>query len=237
MSFVKALAAVAMGFAAAKGMDKYKQVGGMSGLQDMLKGAGDSPTADSLGKLADQFGVPGGSTRVKEMLGQMGSATAGATEAGAAGLGSLMATMRGAAEAGSEQASDMMGAVFGNTPVADAMEQQAKLMLRAMIQAAKADGEIDADEQQAILERLGDASDDEIAYVREQLEAPLDVAALASDAGAAGREQVYSTALAAIRLDNAAEASFLRQLAAGLGLSDEQRDQIHARMGVGGLGS
>ncbi|WP_159089978.1 hypothetical protein [Ruegeria sp. Alg231-54] len=39
MSFMKALASVAVGFAAAKGMEKYKQMGGMAGLQDMMQGA------------------------------------------------------------------------------------------------------------------------------------------------------------------------------------------------------
>ncbi|PRY23602.1 uncharacterized membrane protein YebE (DUF533 family) [Aliiruegeria haliotis] len=236
MSFVKALAAVAMGFAAAKGMDKYKDMGGMTGLQDMLKGAGSGPAADQLGQLAEQFGIPGGSEKVKQMLGQMGSATAGATEASAAGLGSLMATMRGAAETGSQQTSNMMEAMFGQTPVADAMEQQARLMIRAMIQAAKADGEIDQGEQQAILERLGDISDEERAFVEAELRAPSDVNALVRDAGNVGRGQIYSTSLAAIRLDNPAEATYLRQLASGLGLSDAERDEIHRRMGVPTLG-
>lgn len=232
MSFVKALAAVAMGFAAAKGMDKYKTMGGMSGMQDMLKGAGDSPMADQLGRLAEQMGVPGGSAGVKKMLGQMGASTASATEAGAAGLGGLMASMRGAAETGSKQATDMMEALFGDTPAADAMEQQAKLMLRAMIQAAKADGQIDAEEQKAIMARLGDLSEEEKAFVRAELQAPVDVAGLVRDAGTASREQVYSTSLAAIRVDNVAEATYLRNLALGLGLSDAERDAIHDRMGV-----
>lgn len=236
MSFVKALAAVAVGFAAAKGMDKYKQMGGMAGLQDMMQGAGGSNMADQLGRMADQFGIPGGSAQVKTLFGQMSQATAGATEAGAAGLGGLMASMRGAAEAGSKQSAAMMEAMFGNTPVGDAMEQQAKLMIRAMIQAAKADGEIDAEEQAAIVERLGDISEEEREFVKAELQAPVDLGSLVQDAGNVGREQIYSTSLAAIRIDNPAEAAYMRQLATGLGLSDDQRDAIHARMGVAPLG-
>lgn len=232
MSFVKALAAVAMGFAAAKGMDKYKEMGGMAGLQDALKGAGDSGIADQLGQLVDQFGVPGASDQVKNFFTQMGQATAGATEASAAGLGGLMASMRSATEAGSQQTADIMQAMFGDTPVADAMEQQAKLMIRAMIQAAKADGEIDAEEQAAILERLGDVSDAERAFVEAELQSSPDLPGLVRDAGTIGREQVYSTSVAAIRIDNPAEAQYLKQLAAGLGLTDAQCDDIHRRMGV-----
>ena len=53
MSFVRALAAVAVGFAAAKGVDRYRKMGGMAGLQDQLKNAGTSDLAGQLGKLAD----------------------------------------------------------------------------------------------------------------------------------------------------------------------------------------
>lgn len=232
MSFVKALAAVAMGFAAAKGMDKYKDMGGMAGMQDALKGAGTSDMANQLGQLADRFGIPGGSDQVKSLLDQLGKATADASEAGAAGLGGLMASMQGAAEAGSKHSADLMQAMFAGTPAADAMEEQAKLMIRAMIQAAKADGEIDQAEQSAILDRLGDISDEERAFVQAELRKPSDLHGLVQDAGAAGREQIYATSLAAIRVDNAAEAAYLRQLAGGLGLSDAQRDAIHTRMGI-----
>ena len=236
MSFVKALAAVAMGFAAAKGMDKYKEMGGMAGLQDAMKGAGSSDMANQLGQLAEQFGVPGGADHVKKFLDQMGSAGASATEASAAGLGGLMSSMRGAAETGSRQTAEMMEAMFGNTPAADAMEQQARLMIRAMIQAAKADGEIDKNEQAAIIDRLGDISDEERDFVRAELQAPSDMAGLIRDAGMVGREQIYATSLSAIRLDHAAEAHYLRQLATGLGLSDAERDAIHTRMGLPRLG-
>lgn len=232
MSFVKALAAVAMGFAAAKGMDKYKQMGGMAGLQKALHGAGDSETANQLGKLADQFGLPGGSEKVKELLGQMGATTAEMTDAGAAGLGGLIASMKSAADTGSQQSAEMMEAMFGKTGAADAMEQQAKLMLRAMIQAAKADGDIDPQEQAAILDHLRDLSDEERAFVKSELESEVDLPGLIRDAGDVGREQLYSTALAAIRVDNPAEAEYLRKLASGLGLEQGQRDAIHARMGV-----
>lgn len=235
MSFVRALAAVAVGFAAAKGVDRYRKMGGMAGLQDQLKNAGTSDLAGQLGKLADQFGVPGGSARVRDMMGQMGTATASATEASAVGLGSLMNTMRGASEAGGQRASEMMEAVFGQTPVADAMEQQAKLMIRAMIQAAKADGEIDDAEKMAILDKVGEIGAEERAFIQAELQAPMDLQGLVRDAGDVGREQVYSTSLAAIRLDNTAEATYLRQLATGLGLSDAQRDAIHDRMGVARL--
>lgn len=232
MSFLKTLVTLGAGFAAAKGVEKYRQMGGMSGLQDMLQGAGDSPAADQLGKLADQFGLPGGSAKVKELLGQMGASSATAAGASAAGLGSLMNTLQSAAQAGSRQSADMMSSIFGGTPAGDAMEEQAKLMIRAMIQAAKADGEIDAAEQKAILDHLTDASEEERAFVQAELRRPIDLAGLVEDTADSSRAQVYATSLAAIRLDNAAEAAYLKQLAQALQLSDEVRDRIHEKLGA-----
>ncbi len=228
MSFMKTLASVAIGFAAAKGMDKYQKMGGMAGLQDMMQGGGFG--MDQLGKMADQFGLPGGAAGLQDMMGKMGL---GGSAAGAAGLGGLLNAMQGAAKTANQQAGNMMETVFSGTPAGAAMEEQAKLMLRAMIQAAKADGELDEQEQEIILGELGDdVTDEERAFVQEQLNAPIDVMGLAADSGAPLRTQIYATSLAAIRLDNTREASYLRQLSTALGLSDAERDQIHTYMGA-----
>ncbi|WP_050602927.1 DUF533 domain-containing protein [Ruegeria sp. 6PALISEP08] len=228
MSFMKTLASVAIGFAAAKGMDKYQKMGGMAGLQDMMQGGGFG--MDQLGKMAEQFGLPGGAAGLQDMMGKMGL---GGNAAGAAGLGGLLNAMQGAAKTANQQAGDMMETVFSGTPAGAAMEEQAKLMLRAMIQAAKADGELDEQEQEIILGELGDdVTDEERAFVQEQLNAPIDVMGLAADSGAPLKIQIYATSLAAIRLDNTREASYLRQLSTALGLSDAERDQIHTYMGA-----
>ena len=230
MSFMKALASVAVGFAAAKGLEKYKEMGGMAGLQDMMQGSGGGMGLDQLGKMAEQFGMPGGASGLQDMFGKMGL---GGGAAGAAGLGGLLNAMQGAAKTGSQQTADMMDTVFQGTPAGAAIEEQAKLMLRAMIQAAKSDGELDEQEKQTIIGELGDdISDDERAFVLEQLEAPVDVMGLAAEAGAPLKTQVYATSLAAIRLDNQQEAAYLLQLATALGLSDAERDQIHEYMGA-----
>ncbi|WP_171173764.1 DUF533 domain-containing protein [Ruegeria sp. HKCCD8929] len=235
MSFMKALASVAVGFAAAKGLEKYKQMGGMAGLQDMMQGSGGGFGMDQLGKMAEQFGMPGGASGLQDMIGKMGL---GGGAAGAAGLGGLLNAMQGAARTGGQQTTDMMETVFQGTPAGAAMEEQAKLMLRAMIQAAKADGELDAHEKDTILGELGDdISDAEREFVQEQLDAPIDVMGLAAASGAPLKTQVYATSLAAIRLDNAREASYLRQLSTALGLSDVERDQIHSYMGAPNLPS
>jgi hypothetical protein len=239
MSFMRTLATVAVGFAAAKGVDKFKNMGGMAGMQDMFAGAagmgnlGMGAMTDQMGKMAEKMGVPGGANTMKDMMSGFGGMGGGANDAFTAmGLGGLMSAMGGAAAAGGQQMDDMLGGIFANTPVSVAAESNAKLMIRAMIQAAKADGEIDADEQAKILEQLKDADASEVAFVKEQLSAPLDPMALASETGEAMKAQVYSMSLMAVKVDSAAEVAYLRQLAAGLGLSDAARDQVHAAMGV-----
>jgi uncharacterized membrane protein YebE (DUF533 family) len=247
MSFMKTLATVAVGFAAAKGMDKYKQMGGMAGLQKMMQeggGAAGMPGMGDLTKMAEQMGLgglmgggagrpPGGAMGANPMeaLGQMFGGGQGA--AAGAGLGGLVAAMTGAAQAGGKGLDDMLAAFKGEAQATQAMEDNAKLMIRAIIQAAKADGEIDADEKRKILDMLGDEVDaKERAFVQAELEAPLDVQALARDTSASMKSQVYAASLSAITVDHVAEAAYLRQLAGALGIDEATRARMHAAMGV-----
>ncbi|MEM1431476.1 MAG: DUF533 domain-containing protein [Pseudomonadota bacterium] len=245
MSFMRTLATVAVGFAAAKGVEKYKQMGGMAGLQQMMQqgaagGAGIPGMAD-LGKMADQMGLgammPGGSAAgadnpLQQMMGAFMDSAQSTQAAGAAGLGGLMAALQGAATAGGKGMDDMMGAMTGAMPATQMMEDSAKLMLRAMIQAAKADGEIDPEERAKIIDSLGDVSDEERRFVQAELDAPLDVIGLAQDTSEQMRVQVYATSLMAIHVDNQRELAYLAQLSQALGLSPEMRDRMHAAMGV-----
>ena len=233
MSFMKTLATLAVGFAAARGVDKYRKVGGMSGVQDMMKNAGaPGGAADQLGAMAERMGIPGASDAIKGMAKQFGGATANATEAGQAGLGSLLAAMSGAAATGAQSAESMLGAMTGAKPLTEATEKNARLMIRAMIQAAKADGEIDAEERGRIMEHLQDASAEERAFVEAEMDAPLDVAGLAAETGDAMKAQVYATAVMAIKVDSAAESDYLDKLADALGIDTTTRKQTHAAMGV-----
>lgn len=232
MSFVKTLATLAVGFAAAKGVQKFRAAGGMDGMKNALRTAGQGGgIADQAGAMADKYGVPGGADAVRDMFAKFSGTALQATEATEAGLGSMMAAMTGAAATGAKSVSDMMGAVTSGTPVNAMMEENAKLMIRAMIQAAKADGEIDADERGKILDHLADASEEEMAFVQAELDAPLDAAGLAASVGDANKAQVYSAALMAITVDTDSERAYLKALAAGLMLDDATVAQIHATMG------
>jgi uncharacterized membrane protein YebE (DUF533 family) len=228
MSFVKTLATLAIGFAAARGYTKYRDAGGMPAVKDAVKKAGEpGGLVDQWGQQAEKLGVPGGSKTVREIYDRFG----GAAEATEAGLGGLIASMTSAATAGGKMMGDMMEAVSGATPASALHEANAKLMIRAMIMAAKADGEIDAAERQKIMDHLTDASEEEIAFVEAALDAPVDVPALAQETGEAMREQIYATSLMAITVDTPAEQAYLAQLGSALGLSAEARAKVHASMG------
>ncbi|MGH1367634.1 MAG: DUF533 domain-containing protein [Maritimibacter sp.] len=232
MSFARTLATLAVGFAAAKGASKIKQMGGMDALRDKMRDAGkDGGMADQMGQMAEKFGMPGGADAIKDLMGKFGGGAADASENAEAGLGALFGAMSGAATAGAASMTEMFSAVTKGTPVGDAAEEHAKLMIRAMIMAAKADGEVDAQERTKILDALGDASDEEIAFVEAALDAPVDPMALAADAGESAAGQVYSGALMAISVDTDAERAFLANLASALQMSDEKRAAIHASMG------
>lgn len=232
MSFVKTLATLAVGFAAVKGVQKMRTMGGAEGVKDAMRKAGQpGGMADDIGAMAQRMGLPVEQEQLRRMFDSFGKGAADATETTQSGFANLMGAMTSMAGAGAAGFGGLLAGMTEGTPAHAATEQNAKLMIRAMIQAAKADGAIDADERKAILDHLQDASDEEIAFVDAELEAPVDVAGLAQDTGTQMRDQVYSAALMAIQVDSDAERQYLRQLAQALQLSDAERDKLHQAMG------
>lgn len=233
MSFVRTLATLAAGYAAAKGVDHFKKMGGMAGVQEAMKSnPAMAGMADQMGAMMEKMGIPGGAGAMQNMMGQLGGQTAATGGAAAAGLGGLMAALGGAAATGQEQAAGMIDTLTGTTAATDTQEANAKLMIRAMIQAAKADGEIDEAEREAILEHMGEMGADELEFVRAELAAPVDIQGLANDTSDQMKAQVYAMSLMAIRVDTMKEASYLNGLADALGLSPAARDAVHKSMGV-----
>ncbi|MFN0115836.1 MAG: tellurite resistance TerB family protein [Paracoccaceae bacterium] len=233
MSFMRTLATLAIGFAAARGVDKFRKAGGMPGMQDMLRNAGaPGGIADRMGEMAEKIGLPGGREGVRKMVDQMGDQAARATGAAEAGMGSLLGTAKGAVAAGTGALGSTLDAMPGGAAATATAEETAKLMIRAMIQGAKADGEVDAEEQAVIMDHLKDATPEEIAFVKAELAAPVDLAALVAATGGALKAQVYGAALTVAKGDSPAERAFLAQLAQGLELSRDIRAAIHSAAGI-----
>jgi uncharacterized membrane protein YebE (DUF533 family) len=109
-------------------------------------------------------------------------------------------------------------------------EERAKLLVTAMIAAAKADGTIDAAEQKHIFERLGalELDAESKAYVLDQMRAPLDLDGIVRQSHRPEvATEVYAASLLAIDPDHLAEKAYLQMLAARLGLEDDLVAEIH----------
>jgi len=109
---------------------------------------------------------------------------------------------------------------------------QAEVLIRSMINAAKADGRVDDAEQQKILGRLGDVNQEEADFVRRELGAKLDVNSFIQSIPRGFEQQVYIMSLMAIDLDTNHEAQYLHQLAQGMNLSNDLCNQIHDKLGA-----
>ena len=110
--------------------------------------------------------------------------------------------------------------------------EKAQILVRAMVNAAKSDGQIDQAEQQRILERLHNPSPDAIQFLREEFQKPLNVREFAMSVPIGMEQQVYTMSLIAIDLDTGNEAKYLMELAEALRLPMEVREQIHQRLGA-----
>lgn len=273
MSLMGTLAKLAIGYAAARGVDRMSGGQGLAGLFGGAKVAPDEAAADQMpgmgnmqemmagltggagGGLSEMMaGLTQGTGGLQEMMTKamsgagggfdlsalMGGSTAGGEEGGllssvpggGAGIAGILAALGGAAAAGGKGTGALLDQ-FRPAETAPQMEDAAGLLLRAMIQAAKADGEIDSAEQAKIMETLGDDADaGDISFVKTQLAAPVDVDALAADTPEAMKMQVYSMSLMAIRVDTEGEARYLDRLAKALDLNQQTVNALHLQMGV-----
>lgn len=109
---------------------------------------------------------------------------------------------------------------------------QATLIIRAMINAAKSDGSIDKAEQDKVIGKLGDVSQAEADFVRAEFRAPLDVDGFVRSIPRGMEQQIYAVSLMAIDLDHNKEAHYLDSLAKGLGIRHDLANQIHEQLGA-----
>ncbi|WP_253270318.1 DUF533 domain-containing protein [Paracoccus sanguinis] len=211
--------------------------GGLGGLLDQLT----RQTGGSTRGTATRTGTTGGAGGLGDILGGLvGGAGAGAAAGSLGGL--LGGLLNGPAQRGAQQQNDAsFGELFNDalarqdepevTPTAE-QNAIAGLMLRAMIQAAKADGKIDEAERERLLGQMGDLDDEDRAFIREQMAAPVDAQALAREVPKGLEPQVYMMSLMAIDFDNRTEAEYLNSLAQAMGIDRQVINQIHQHVGV-----
>ena len=114
----------------------------------------------------------------------------------------------------------------------DQANQQATLLLKAMINAAKSDGTLDDGERENITGQLGQIDQDEVDFINDELAKPLDTQGFIREVPEGLGNQVYIMSLTAIDLDSNPEANYLHELATGLGIQPEIINQIHEKVGA-----
>ena len=206
--------------------------GGLGGLLEELAGGAGSG--------AGRGGAGGRGGGLDDMLGSL-------VQGGALGglLGGLAGAFGGGAAAAPTPRPEPQTASFGevlnqslrnsgepDAPPAPHQEAAAALMLRAMIQAAKADGKVDEGERAKLLGTLKDASPAEMDFVKSELAAAVDIEGLAAQVPKGLAAQVYAMSVMAITLDDQTEAAYLNQFAAALGMTPADVNGIHAQLGV-----
>ncbi len=213
----------------------------------LSKGAGAGGLGSLLGGLSGAGGSAGGG--LGDLLGQLqGQQRAGGQASGgqAGGAGGLLGALLGGgqSQAGASSNNNDMGELLGNAlgqaapnaqapaPVTTEQTNQAAVMIRAMVNAAKADGAVDAQEQENIVGKLGDIGPEEAAFIRAEMQAPLDVDGFIRSVPRGLEQQVYVLSLMTVNLDTKAEAEYLDKLAKGFGISEQASNQIHGQLNV-----
>lgn len=109
------------------------------------------------------------------------------------------------------------------------LDPPARLLLRAMVFAARADGHIDATEQDRISKVVAQMApgQDTNALLGQLLNAPIDPAALAAEIRSAEQgEDLYRLSCMIVDIDHFMERSYLDALAAALKISEARKGQL-----------
>ena len=223
-------------------MDAIRLLGTLLNNKQLTSGLGGKLLGSVLGGGGQQSAGGGLGGLLGSVLG------GGQQQSSGGGLGGLLGSVLGGGSApepaqqpaGQGVLGGLLGSVLGGgaapqvEPAAHAAaNQQAEIIVRAMINAAKSDGRIDDTEKQKIVEGLGaEVSQEEIAFVQNEFNQPLDAAAFAASVPREMAGQIYALSLTSIELDSQNEAQYLGQLAQGLGISPAICNQIHEQMGA-----
>jgi uncharacterized membrane protein YebE (DUF533 family) len=220
------------------------QGGGLSGALGGLASVAQSMFADAGRSVqsGNPLAVGGLGALAGAMLGGGGGAVRGAMGGGVLALlgGIAMSALRnyqaGGAAPGVQDGQAMPGLQEAQAaPDEQQQERRAHLILRAMISAAKADGQIDDQETQRIVGKLkeGGASDEGRTFVLEEMQKPADLDQLLSDVDTPEvAVQVYAASLLAIDVDTDAERDYVRRLAEGLNLTPDTVQRVHQVLGL-----
>jgi len=222
------------------------QGGGLGSILGQALGGGSGGLGSILGNVLNDAGTAVGGKQnlalgglgalAGALLGGGGKSMGGALGGGVMALLGTMAyqALKGG---GSQQPEVPLGLLEPQSAAErQQLEQHSEIVLKAMINAAKADGQIDQGEMQRIVGKLQESGMGREAqqYVLTEMTKPLDTQALIASAKGqpALAAQIYAASLLAIEVDTPAEKKYLDQLAAGLGLKPEVTQRIKGMVGL-----
>lgn len=215
-------------------------------LSKMLAGGSGGAIGGMLGSVLEDAGRAVGGKRnlavggigalAGALLGGGGSSMKGAIGGGIMGL--LGAMAYSALKKGGQPTAEVpIGLQETRTPEQkQTLEREAGLIFQAMINAAKADGQIDKDEVNRIIGRLGEMGIGAEAqgFVIAEMQKAMNTDALVQ--AAAGRPglgaQLYAASLLAIEVDTPAERAYLDDLGQRLGLNAETTVALEQTIGL-----
>lgn len=218
------------------------QSGGLGGIMGMAQGLfGDASRSVKGG---NPLALGGLGALAGAVLGGGGKSMGGALGGGALALLGTLAyqamSNKGEAPAANTPEELARHAPLGLREPQDAaeeaeLERRAMLIIRAMINAAKADGDIDKSEIERIAGKLDEAGlgQDAHAFIANEMGKPFDPDGIIREVQ--DKElalEVYAASLLAIEVDTQAEERYLDGLAKGLGLDPAMVRFLHQRMGV-----
>ncbi len=146
-------------------------------------------------------------------------------------IGGLLGSLLGARRLGGALGGIKSKFTGGDSEASDLGDEDAAMLIRVMVNAAKADGTIDRSEQEAIMGQLGDVSSDEREFLQAELAAPaMSPAELGASIPRNLAVEAYAVSLTAITVDHESERSYLIDLAEAMGVDSATRDSIHTEL-------
>ena len=220
--------------------------GGLGDILSSALGSGGGGLGGMLGEVLNQAGQAAGGKQnlalgglgglLGSLLGGGGKSLGGAL---GGGLMALLGAMAFKALQGTGQSTGRvpLGLVEPQSEAErEELENRSELVLKAMINASKADGKIDEGEAHRVVGKLQEAGADAEGqrYVLELMRRPMETQALISAAKGHPNlaAELYAASLMAIEVDTPAEQSYLGKLASGLGLTPEVTRRIQEMVGL-----
>ena len=196
----------------------------------------------------DNLAAAGIGALLGALTGSSKSTTANSLGGGAMGLLGMMAYKALKNSFGGEQTTQAQSQAQARTqsqyqqqaryqqPTPQQQENDAEILIIAMLDAAKADGNVDSEELTNIMTKIKSAGlgQEGVNYVLQKLQSPMETSRLVT-AGKNRPElaaQIYSASLLAIDVDTEAERNYLNTLARSMGLNSNVVAQIEQMTGA-----